>query len=60
MICRNCGGTIHLEESPPPFRPTWVHDDGGVVCEVEWAHPQLPYMDNAILTVKIAEPKGET
>jgi hypothetical protein len=55
-LCCHCGEPIHLEESPPPFSPTWIHDDGGVVCEIDWAHPTLPPMDNAIEAVKVAKP----
>jgi hypothetical protein len=54
--CRNCGETIHQEPSPPPFSPTWVHEDGAVTCHIEWAHPTLPPMDNAITAVRIAQP----
>jgi hypothetical protein len=56
-VCRHCGEDIHLEESPPPFTPTWVHDkDDRIVCDITWAHPALPPMDNAIEAVKVAGP----
>lgn len=56
--CRWCGEPIHQEPSPPPFSPTWVHDeDDRVVCYIELAHPTLPVMDNALLAVRVAEPR---
>ena len=59
MICRHCSQDIHqVTVETDNFRVTyWVHaEDGRIVCAIDWAHPTLPPMDNAILRVDHAEP----